>query len=159
MRYLLLALTIAFIPAACAPRLVVHRPDLLTQVNTIAVAPIHVGKTQKEYSRLYFASFRDEFSKKFSPRFKVIPIGPEDAQQDFTWENAVARAGIDQVDLIVGLLIDDSDQPGRLIEIIKMVRPSNEKILAGSNRLLEPKPDYSFRQEIQALESALKAAK
>ncbi|MEK7287371.1 MAG: hypothetical protein AAB091_02255 [Elusimicrobiota bacterium] len=159
-----------FLPAlilfsgACAPRLAVWRPDLLRQTQTVAVLPICVGKTQREYSELYFPSFYKGFSKKFAGRFKIVGAddllrtekNPPAANSDSTWDAALEAGKKLNADIVIGILIDDSDHPGKLIEIIKAAKPSNEKIAAGGNWLLTPKDNYTFSRELKSLEAIFK---
>ncbi|MBI4368603.1 MAG: hypothetical protein HY547_00065 [Elusimicrobia bacterium] len=150
---------------ACAPSFQVRQPLILAHSNSMAVVPIHVNPIQKEYADLYFETFHKEFTARFAAHRRIISLEEirsrltqtayaDDA--DCTWLEAVAIGKFLNVDAVAGVLFDDSDRPGYLIEIVKIVRPANEKILAVNTFSFKPKTNYRFKNELKALEKAWK---
>ena len=138
---------------------------MLAKSNSVILVPIHVGDIQKEYAELYFDTFHKEFTKYFDQKLRVSSLEKSHLQlkevayqnnDDCTWLEAIEIGKAESADAVVGILLDDSDTPGRLIEIIKIVRPSNGKILANDTFSMKPKTQYRFKQELKAINKAWK---
>ncbi len=148
--------------AGCVLPFQVWNEDALMKLRTVAVVPIAVGAEQKDLLNSYFPRFQSEFTKAFAGRISLVPAetvrkqieesagGPD---RDFTWEFMAEVGRQLQADAVIGLLIEESDTPGKLIEHIKVVGVASGKILASNNFLIKSSSQHSFRQEISELKT------
>ncbi|MBI4668769.1 MAG: hypothetical protein HY747_06225 [Elusimicrobia bacterium] len=49
-------------------------------------------------------------------------------------------------------MIDESEQPGKLVEIITVYKADKRKIIAVKNWLIKPQENHMFSAEMKALE-------
>ena len=138
---------------ACNPRFVVYQPEALRNACPVTVVPISVNASEGEYRAAYFPRFREEFKRQLSASVSIKEAANLD--RNLTWEDAVAAGKDLGVQAVVGLLIEDSNHPPRLTEILKIVKVSNGRALAESIRLITPGADYRFEKEVEAIKRLL----
>lgn len=133
-------------------------------LQTVAVVPIAVGRSQKELSSSYFPRFHSGFTKMFGGKFNILPaetvqnqvIAFSSAQErDYSWEFMVEVGKQLNADALIGLMIEESDSPGKLFEHIKVVSIKNGKILASSNFLVRLSSKHRFDSELKVLRTIL----
>lgn len=143
--------------SACGVKLVVHQPSDIRRVCSATVLSIGIKDSQREYHEQYFPPFYAAVQKALGAKMTIIEA-PSPAE-GYTWEEA-ARIGRDlKADAVIGILIDDSARPPRRMQILKVVKSSNGKILAQQNRLIPPREDYAFTSEIRAIGKILECRK
>lgn len=142
--------------SGCGVKWVVEQPYEARRVCSVAVVPIAVGKSQEEYRGVYYPRFVSRFREEFAGRIRV-----EEWKGDrgLNWEEATAEGTKLGVDAVVGILFDDSAYPPQRIEILKVVKAQNGRVIARQNRLIPPDEEYDFRSELRKLRSILGCSK
>ncbi len=149
-----LAAVLALAPTGCSEKFVIHQPYDAVNVCSASVMAIAVNRSQKDYHKDYFPAFREAVKKRFARRMKLVDWDYVEGGQ-LNWDQAVAAGRKLGVDVVIGLLIDDSERPPKRMQILKVVKASNGKVIAMQNRLMSPERGYTFRSEMKGLSRVL----
>ncbi len=141
----------------CSAKFVVHQPAQIKRVCSVTLLSIGTKAGQREYAELYFPRFREAFVKRFKGRIRLREYAA--AAKGYTWEDAAAIGRKLGVDAVVGILIDDASRPPRRMQILKVVKSSNGRLLARQNRLMPPREHYTFSSETKGLYRVLQCSK
>lgn len=141
----------------CSVKWHVHQPIDVQRACSAVALPIAANKSQEEYLEAHFPAFREGFLKTFRGRLQVKEW--EGGKKGLTWEEAVAVGRGMGVDVVVGILIDDSERPPDRMEILNVVKASNGKVIARQNRLIAASDVYKFKDELDSLARILRCEK
>ena len=139
--------------AGCGVKFIVEQPFYARRVCSAAVVPIAIDKSQEEYRQIYYPQFLDRFRRAFEGRVRVVDWTGD---RGLNWEEAVAEGRRLGADAVVGVLIDDSDYPPKRIEILKVVRASDGRVIVRQNRLIPPTEPYEFESELGQLKKLIR---
>lgn len=149
------ALPALLLAGGCAVKFQVHEPYELEKVCSATVIPIAVNPRQEDYRKDYFPRFREKLREGLGGSIKLVDWPGADTR-GLNWDEAVAEGRRLGVDAVIGILIADSAHPPKRAQILKVVKSSGGKTIVRQNRLMDPRPDYSFKKEIGGLKELLR---
>ena len=157
-RLLLGVLAPLVLAGGCGVKFLVHEPYELEKVCSATVIPIAINARQEEFRREYFPRFRENLREALGGRIQLTDWKDAD-KRGLSWEKAVEEGEKLGVDAVIGLLISDSAHPPKRTQILKVVKSSGGRVIVRQNRLMDPRPDYSFKKEIGGLRKLLRCGK